>query len=152
MPPTAWSFLFEQKDGRNRARLGRGEQRREDAPVLSFLSLFTFATLFLQRYYLPTSRELTRLESITSAPLIHLFSESINGIMVIRAFRKEDSFCQKNINQVNTCFRMNFHGTGAKAWFGFRLEVIGSSILCLTALLLVLLPRSFVKTGKLLLR
>ncbi|KAK9035553.1 hypothetical protein V6N11_077591 [Hibiscus sabdariffa] len=101
---------------------------------------------FLYRgYYLATSRELTRLDSITKAPVIHHFSESISGVMTIRAFRKEDSFCQENINRVNSNLRMDFHNNGSNEWLGFRLELIGSVVLCLSTLFMIMLPSSIVR-------
>ena len=103
----------------------------------------------LQGYYLATSRELTRLESITKAPVIHHFSETVQGVMTIRCFRKGDSFFQENLKRVNSSLRMDFHNNGANEWLGFRLELIGSFVLCVTALLMVTLPKSIVKPGTL---
>ena len=97
-----------------------------------------------------TSRELTRLESITKAPVIHHFSETVQGVMTIRCFRKEDSFLQENLDRVNASLKMDFHSNGANEWLGFRLELIGSFVLCFTALLMVTLPSNFVKPGGLL--
>ncbi|PAN30262.1 hypothetical protein PAHAL_5G355100 [Panicum hallii] len=101
--------------------------------------------LWYRGYYLATSRELTRLESITKAPVIHHFSETVQGVMTIRCFRKEDSFLQENLNRVNASLKMDFHNNGANEWLGFRLELIGSFVLCFTALLMVTLPSNFVK-------
>ncbi|KAL6884691.1 hypothetical protein ACP4OV_010627 [Aristida adscensionis] len=101
--------------------------------------------LWYRSYYLSTSRELTRLESITKAPVIHHFSETVQGVMTIRCFRKEESFLQENLNRVNSSLRMDFHNNGANEWLGFRLELIGSFVLCFTALLTVTLPSTFVK-------
>ncbi|WVZ71174.1 hypothetical protein U9M48_019792 [Paspalum notatum var. saurae] len=101
--------------------------------------------LWYRSYYLSTSRELTRLESITKAPVIHHFSETVQGVMTIRCFRKGDSFFEENLNRVNSSLRMDFHNNGANEWLGFRLELIGSFVLCFTALLMVTLPSSFVK-------
>ncbi|XP_004968719.1 ABC transporter C family member 14 [Setaria italica] len=101
--------------------------------------------LWYRGYYLATSRELTRLESITKAPVIHHFSETVQGVMTIRCFRKEDSFLQENLNRVNASLKMDFHNNGANEWLGFRLELIGSFVLCFTALLMVTLPSSFVQ-------
>ncbi|KAF6136410.1 hypothetical protein GIB67_019293 [Kingdonia uniflora] len=96
-------------------------------------------------YYLASSRELTRLDSITKAPVIHHFSESVSGVMTIRCFRKQESFCQENIKRVNANLRMDFHNNGSNEWLGFRLELIGSFILCLSALFMVLLPSNVIK-------
>ncbi|KAJ3669523.1 hypothetical protein LUZ60_011473 [Juncus effusus] len=101
--------------------------------------------IWYRGYYLATSRELTRLESITKAPVIHHFSETIQGVTTVRCFRKEESFSQENINRVNSSLRMDFHNNGANEWLGFRLELIGSFVLCSTALLMVTLPSGFIK-------
>ncbi|KAI4966662.1 hypothetical protein ZWY2020_037667 [Hordeum vulgare] len=101
--------------------------------------------LWYRGYYLATSRELTRLESITKAPVIHHFSETVQGVMTIRCFRKGDGFFQENLNRVNSSLRMDFHNNGANEWLGFRLELAGSFVLCFTALLMVTLPKSFIQ-------
>ena len=106
-----------------------------------------FISLELQGYYLSSSRELTRLDSITKAPVIHHFSESISGVMTIRAFRKEDSFCQENVYRVNSSLRMDFHNNGSNEWLGFRLEFIGSIVLCLSTMFMIFLPSSIVRPG-----
>lgn len=110
-------------------------------PLLFFLSSW------LQGYYLATSRELTRLDSITKAPVIHHFSETILGVTTIRCFRKEDRFSQENLNRVNSSLRMDFHNNGSNEWLGFRLELIGSFVLCISALLMIMLPSNFIKPG-----
>ncbi|TVU35823.1 hypothetical protein EJB05_17730, partial [Eragrostis curvula] len=95
-------------------------------------------------YYLPTSRELTRLESITNAPVIHHFKETVHGVMTIRCFGKEDGFFRENLDRLSSSLRMNFHNNGANVWLTFRLELMASFVLCLTALLMVTLPSKYV--------
>lgn len=124
--------------------------------IIIIICQYTWPTVFLviplgwlnfwfRGYFLATSRELTRLDSITKAPVIHHFSESISGVMTIRSFRKQDSFCQENVNRVNANLRMDFHNNGSNEWLGLRLEMIGSFILCASAMFLILLPSSIVK-------
>jgi ABC-type multidrug transport system fused ATPase/permease subunit len=103
----------------------------------------------LQGYFLSSSRELTRLDSITKAPVIHHFSESISGVMTIRAFRKQKEFCEENIKRVNANLRMDFHNFSSNAWLGFRLELLGSLVFCISALFMIMLPSSVIKPGKL---
>lgn len=114
-------------------------------PTIFLLIPLAILNVWYRGYYLATSRELTRLDSITKAPVIHHFSESISGVMTIRCFQKQGQFCQENIRRVNENLRMDFHNNGSNEWLGFRLELLGSFILCLSALFLVLLPSSIVK-------
>lgn len=100
-----------------------------------------------QGYFLASSRELTRLDSITKAPVIQHFSESVAGVMTIRCFNKQERFCQENIERVNANLRMDFHNNGSNEWLGFRLELIGSLVLCLSALFMVMLPSNVIKPG-----
>ncbi|KAK8711523.1 hypothetical protein V6N13_146804 [Hibiscus sabdariffa] len=114
-------------------------------PTIFLIIPLGWLNIWYRGYYLASSRELTRLDSITKAPVIHHFSESISGVMTIRAFRKEDSFCQENVNRVNSNLRMDFHNNGSNEWLGFRLELIGSVVLCLSTLFMIMLPRSIVR-------
>lgn len=79
--------------------------------------------------------------------MIHHFSESITGVMTIRCFRKQERFSQENINRVNANVRMDFHNNGANEWLGFRLELIGSFVLCISALFMIILPSNIIKPG-----
>ncbi|KAK8588237.1 hypothetical protein V6N12_022692 [Hibiscus sabdariffa] len=114
-------------------------------PTIFLIIPLGWLNIWYRGYYLASSRELTRLDSITKAPVIHHFSESISGVMTIRAFRKEDNFCQENVNRVNSNLRMDFHNNGSNEWLGFRLELIGSVVLCLSTLFMIMLPRSIVR-------
>ncbi|XP_047332355.1 ABC transporter C family member 14-like isoform X1 [Impatiens glandulifera] len=96
-------------------------------------------------YYIATSRELSRIDSITKAPVIHHFSETIAGVMTVRCFRKQKEFFSKNVERVNANLRMDFHNNAANEWFGFRMELIGACFLCIAALLMVTLPSSFIQ-------
>lgn len=97
------------------------------------------------KYFLNASRELTRLGSITMAPIIHNFSETLSGITTIRAFCHQERFKSTNARLVNTNISIEFHNIAANEWFGFRIESIGTMILCSSALLLVFLPKSIIQ-------
>ncbi|KAL9430732.1 hypothetical protein AB3S75_026014 [Citrus x aurantiifolia] len=114
-------------------------------PTIFLVIPLAWANYWYRGYYLSTSRELTRLDSITKAPVIHHFSESISGVMTIRAFGKQTTFYQENVNRVNGNLRMDFHNNGSNEWLGFRLELLGSFTFCLATLFMILLPSSIVK-------
>ncbi|KAH1147222.1 hypothetical protein GLYMA_15G148500v4 [Glycine max] len=98
-----------------------------------------------RKYYLASSRELTRLDSITKAPVIHHFSETIAGVMTIRGFRKQTAFCQENIDKVNASLRMDFHNNGANEWLCFRLDYMGVVFLCIATSFMIFLPSAIIK-------
>ncbi|XP_050366191.1 ABC transporter C family member 14-like [Argentina anserina] len=114
-------------------------------PTIFLLIPLLWLNIWYRGYYLASSRELTRLDSITKAPVIHHFSESISGVMTIRSFRNQNKFTEENVRRVNDNLRMDFHNNGSNEWLGFRLELLGSLILCISTLFMILLPSSIVK-------
>lgn len=114
-------------------------------PTVVLLIPLGWLNFWCRGYFLATSRELTRLDSITKAPVIHHFSESIAGVMTIRCFRKQERFSQENVIRVNENLRMDFHNNGSNEWLGCRLEMIGSFILCISAMFMIVLPSSIIK-------
>lgn len=67
--------------------------------------------------------------------------------MTIRSFQKEGLFRQENVSRVNGNLRMDFHNNGSNEWLGFRLELIGSLFLCVSAIFMILLPTNIIKPG-----
>ena len=68
-------------------------------PWLLFLVVpLTVLVLYISKYYLKTSRELKRLESICRSPVFSHFSETLNGLDTIRTRGRErdfvDQFCR----------------------------------------------------------
>nr|XP_043610795.1 ABC transporter C family member 4-like [Erigeron canadensis] len=114
-------------------------------PTVFLLIPLGWLNFWYRRYYLSTSREITRLDSITKAPIIHHFSESVAGVMTIRCFRKQDRFVQENVDRVNGNLRMDFHNNASNGWLGFRLEFIGSLFLCISTVFMIILPSSIMK-------
>ncbi|KAK1428175.1 hypothetical protein QVD17_17004 [Tagetes erecta] len=114
-------------------------------PTVFLLLPLGWLNVWYRGFFLATSREITRLDSITKAPVIHHFSESISGVMTIRCFRKQERFVQENVDRVNGNLRMDFHNNGSNEWLGFRLEFIGSLFLCVSTTFMILLPSSIVK-------
>ncbi|VAH40989.1 unnamed protein product [Triticum turgidum subsp. durum] len=103
--------------------------------------------IWYRNRYLATSRELTRLEGVTKAPVIDHFTETVVGATTIRCFKKENEFFQENLDKINSSLRMYFHNYAANEWLGFRLELIGTLVLSITAFLMISLPSNFIKKG-----
>ncbi|OQO03652.1 hypothetical protein B0A48_10317 [Cryoendolithus antarcticus] len=85
--------------------------------------------LWIQRYYLRTSRELKRLDSISRSPIYAHFQESLSGITTIRAYRQQQRFGLENEWRVDANLRAYFPSINANRWLAVRLEFIGSIII-----------------------
>lgn len=114
-------------------------------PIIFFVVPLAFLYRWYQDFYLTSSREITRLDSITKAPLIYHFSETVSGIETIRCFLKEEEFVQQNFNRLNSNMKMDFNNNSANEWLGLRLESIGTAILSITGLLFVVLPENTIR-------
>jgi ATP-binding cassette, subfamily C (CFTR/MRP), member 1 len=86
-------------------------------------------SLWIQRYYLRTSRELKRLDSVTRSPIYAHFQESLGGITTIRAYRQQRRFALDNECRVDANLRAYFPSINANRWLAVRLEFIGSVII-----------------------
>ena len=89
--------------------------------------------LYIQRYYLRTSRELKRLDSISRSPIYAHFQESLGGITTIRAYRQQGRFALENEWRVDANLRAYFPSIHANRWLAVRLEFIGSFIILAAA-------------------
>lgn len=50
----------------------------------------------LQRFYISTSRQLRRLDSVTRSPIYSHFGETVSGLSVIRAYGHQQRFLKQN--------------------------------------------------------
>ena len=89
--------------------------------------------LYIQRYYLRTSRELKRLDSVSRSPIYAHFQESLGGITTIRAYRQQQRFASENEWRVDANLRAYFPSISANRWLAVRLEFIGSFIILAAA-------------------
>ncbi|KAL2723366.1 multidrug resistance-associated protein 1 isoform X8 [Vespula maculifrons] len=93
---------------------------------------------FIQRFYVATSRQLKRLESISRSPIYSHFSESVTGAQTIRAFGVQDRFIQESESKVDFNQVCYYPGIIANRWLAIRLEMVGNLIIFFAALFVVL--------------
>lgn len=89
--------------------------------------------MWFQRYYLRTSRELKRLDSVSRSPIYAHFQESLGGISTIRAFRQQNRFELENEWRVDSNLRAYFPSISANRWLAVRLEFIGGIVILAAA-------------------
>lgn len=68
---------------------------------------------WIQRYYLRTSRELKRLDSVSRSPIYSHFQETLGGITTIRAYRQQLRFSQESEWRVDANLRAYFPSINA---------------------------------------
>ncbi|XP_012669991.1 ATP-binding cassette sub-family C member 3 isoform X2 [Clupea harengus] len=105
------------------------------AVVIVPLALIYF---FVQRFYVATSRQLKRLESVSRSPIYSHFSETITGTSVIRAYGRHIAFVLLSDSKVDENQKSYYPGIVANRWLGVRVEFIGNCIVLFAALFAVL--------------
>lgn len=92
----------------------------------------------IQRFYIASSRQLKRLDSVSRSPMYSHFGETLTGLQTIRAYAQQERFiseCYSRIDQNQMC---HFPQMTAYRWLAIRLEVIGNLIIFFAALFAVL--------------
>ncbi|XP_061235382.1 multidrug resistance-associated protein 1 isoform X4 [Neopsephotus bourkii] len=94
--------------------------------------------LFVQRFYVATSRQLKRLESVSRSPVYSHFNETLLGVSVIRAFEEQKRFIKQNDMKVDENQKAYYPSIVANRWLAVRLECVGNCIVLFAALFAVM--------------
>lgn len=113
--------------------------------IVSFIPLILIYYALL-KFYITTSRQLSRLESITRSPVYDNFSESIDGVSSIRSYRAVDYFIRRSNKRLDINNNCYFTGMTLSRWLQAILLLTGGSIALFTALLAVF-GRDFLNPG-----
>ncbi|GAB4838226.1 Canalicular multispecific organic anion transporter 2 [Ancistrocladus abbreviatus] len=104
-------------------------------------------SLWYQRYYIPSARELSRLVGVCRAPIIQHFAETISGATTIRSFDQQSRFQDTNAKLIDGYTRPKFYIAGAMEWFCFRLDMLSSITFAFSLIFLVSLPVGLINPG-----
>ncbi|KAL1304382.1 hypothetical protein AAFC00_003383 [Neodothiora populina] len=97
----------------------------------AFLIAGVFITIMyflIGMFYINSSRDLKRLESVQRSPLYQQFGETLSGMTTIRAYGDERRFIRDNLTKVNTHSRPFIYLWGANRWLAFRVDVTGALV------------------------
>eukprot|EP00937_MAST-01D_sp_MAST-1D-sp2_P000725 g725.t1 len=104
------------------------------AALLPIFALYIYA----QRFFIRTSRELKRLDSVSRSPLYAHFSETLDGITTLRAFGLQPQCAAASDSRLDRNQRAYFLTFTANCWLAVRLELAGTLIVFFAALCAVL--------------
>jgi len=93
--------------------------------------------IFIQRYYVSSSRQIARLDSATKSPIFSHFSETLTGVSTIKAYSAQSTFIekmQKNIDE-NTVYV--YIANCAERWLVLRLDLVANLIAVLASVFAV---------------
>ncbi|XP_010936069.1 ABC transporter C family member 5 isoform X1 [Elaeis guineensis] len=108
--------------------------------VLLLIVPMAIACLWMQKYYMASSRELVRIVSIQKSPIINLFGESIAGASTIRGFGQERRFMKRNLYLLDCFARPYFCSLAAIEWLCLRMELLSTFVFAFCMALLVSFP------------
>lgn len=94
--------------------------------------------ILVQRFYVATSRQLKRLESVSRSPIYSHFSETLAGTSTIRAYAKRAEFIVESETKVDYNQQSYFPSIVANRWLAVRLETVGNLIIFFAGLFAVL--------------
>uniref|UniRef100_A0A670YYE1 Multidrug resistance-associated protein 1 n=1 Tax=Pseudonaja textilis TaxID=8673 RepID=A0A670YYE1_PSETE len=97
---------------------------------------------FVQRFYVATSRQLKRLESVSRSPVYSHFNETLLGVSVIRAFGEQKRFIRQSDLKVDENQKAYYPSIVANRWLAIRLESVGNCIVLFAALFAVIARHS----------
>ncbi|CAL1531990.1 unnamed protein product [Lymnaea stagnalis] len=108
-----------------------------------FLSLVVPIMLLyylIQNFYIPTSRQLKRIESVTRSPIYSHFSETISGGPTIRAYEASARFIKESKARVDRNQSFYYISLAANRWLGMNLELLANIIILGSAIFAVVTP------------
>eukprot|EP00927_Polykrikos_kofoidii_P085769 TRINITY_DN9414_c0_g1_i1.p1 TRINITY_DN9414_c0_g1~~TRINITY_DN9414_c0_g1_i1.p1 ORF type:complete len:1661 (-),score=279.42 TRINITY_DN9414_c0_g1_i1:84-4952(-) len=106
--------------------------------VTTYYALFAFAPLsavfyWLQQYYNASAREIKRLDSVTRSPIYQQFGQSLDGLVSIRAYLKEEKVLLASTVAIDRHVKMNLASMSTNRWLGVRIESLGASLVLIVA-------------------
>ncbi|XP_078001329.1 ATP-binding cassette sub-family C member 9-like [Glandiceps talaboti] len=90
------------------------------------------------KFFIKSSRELQRLESVARSPVFAHFSETLGGLSTIRAYRREETFRNIILKRIDRNNTASIYLITVGIWAAIRLELFAASIVFLSGLITLL--------------
>ncbi|KAF9207493.1 hypothetical protein BGZ49_000308 [Haplosporangium sp. Z 27] len=98
--------------------------------------------VLIQSYYIRTSRQLKRIDSVSKSPIYQHFSETLAGVSTIRALGANQRFISDNAGKADLAANAYFSWIVSNRWLQIRLETLGAVVVLAAALFAVLSRKS----------
>ncbi|KAK9456561.1 hypothetical protein V1511DRAFT_208660 [Dipodascopsis uninucleata] len=79
-------------------------------------------------FYVRSSRELKRIQSVTLSPIYQHFGETLAGVTTIRAYGYESRFIDENLARIDTNSRPYWALWACSRWMSLRVEITGGIV------------------------
>ena len=93
--------------------------------------------VYIALHFRHAIRQMKRMDNMSKAPLFGHIGSTARGLATIRAFRYTDRFFEKERALGNNATKCNWAFLMSNRWIGYRLDVITTLIVTITALLCV---------------
>uniref|UniRef100_A0A672I6Q9 ATP-binding cassette, sub-family C (CFTR/MRP), member 2 n=1 Tax=Salarias fasciatus TaxID=181472 RepID=A0A672I6Q9_SALFA len=93
---------------------------------------------FVQRFYVATSRQLRRLDSVSRSPIYSHFGETVSGLTVIRAYNHQERFLKHNEITIDENVKSVYPWIVSNRWLAIRLEFLGNLVVFFSCLFAVI--------------
>ncbi|XP_072050857.1 ATP-binding cassette sub-family C member 9-like [Amphiura filiformis] len=104
------------------------------AEILPILVLY----YFVQKYFIATSRELQRLDSITKSPVFAHFSETLGGLSTIRAYKDQRRFFSTLLTRLDVNNTAYLYLQTGYCWLGTVLNSVAIPVVLMAGLTTVI--------------
>ena len=105
--------------------------------MIFVMFFYMYLSFKIQRYYMKLVRELTRLNAISSSPIIQNFKENLEGVSSIRFHEKRAIQFNRYNNKVDEYQKNLIALKGALAWFNIRVGLLSLLVIIPTIIISV---------------
>eukprot|EP00172_Hildenbrandia_rubra_P002489 Plantae.Rhodophyta-Hildenbrandia_rubra.ctg3354.p1 GENE.Plantae.Rhodophyta-Hildenbrandia_rubra.ctg3354~~Plantae.Rhodophyta-Hildenbrandia_rubra.ctg3354.p1 ORF type:complete len:796 (-),score=88.03 Plantae.Rhodophyta-Hildenbrandia_rubra.ctg3354:912-3002(-) len=105
------------------------------------ISLVPIAAMFwvIQHRYVLSSRELKRLDALSKSPAYSLYTETLTGLLTVRAHSAEKDFRLRFQDKLDKNVQARWQYLVSQRWIGGRLDALASTIVLLTGVIIVII-------------
>lgn len=106
-------------------------------PFIIIMLILSIVYMYYQRYFVAISRELKRMASVSSSPILAHLQESLNGVDSIRAYNQVERFEYINSANIDFNLKSTFMIRVVNRWLAVRLKLMGALIVLNTSSLAI---------------